>query len=533
MSFAGGETSHVIGIDLGTTYSAVAVLDDRGKPQIVLNEQGSPTTPSVVLFEDDSVTVGQFALDMAVAMPNQVAQYIKRHMGTDFRFTSSGETQSYTPEEVSALILKKIVKEARDRLGWPEDDSQGQRCVITVPAYFNDSQRRATRTAGEIAGLEVLGIINEPTAAAVAFGVLKSERIDQTILVYDFGGGTFDVTILRVTAEGGEDTLSQDGLHLQVIATGGDHQLGGKDINQVLVDHVVTQFKEKHGVDPCADSAEVAQDVWQRCEKAKRQLTERAETRLVISAAGKTLSLTLTREDLDALCYAKLEMTVSLVEQCLTDAKMTPQDIDVILLVGGSTRLKAVHSMLRDLFGKDPDTSINPDEAVALGAAIYAATLDTTSGSKAVQDLAGKVRIGDVASVGLGVEIIDRSNGEKPVHEIMVKRNTPVPAEARHTFETVRNGQTSVKIPVLIGDHTDPQLCTRIGEAVVDDLPPGRPPGQPLEAVLRYNEQGVIELVVTDVNSQRAANVALNYAQGMSEREKQQATDAVARRQVD
>jgi molecular chaperone DnaK len=489
------DKSHVVGIDLGTTYSALALVNELGKPELVLNDAGSPTTPSVVLFEDSGITIGQTAKDFVVALPDQVVECIKRWMGRSDYPGFFFEGRRWNPEEISALILKKLKQDAEQRLGFPVVDA-----VITVPAYFDDPRRRATEHAGEIAGLKVKRIINEPTAAAVAFGILKPDHRNQTVLVYDFGGGTFDVTILRVL-DGSESAqgIARDGIMLDVIATGGDHELGGRDIDELLVQHFAREFQQAHAINPLEEGSEIRQGLYTMAEKAKRHLADRDSTKVVVSAGGKTLRTELTLKTLDDLIFPKLELTRALVQQCLNEAGLSPQQSDTILLVGGSTRLRAVRQLVRDMFGKEPDTSINPDEAVALGAGIVATMFDTASANPLIRGIANRIDISDVTSIGLGIES-HVSGPDSPLRNtILLPKNTKIPAQKSGSFSTIVDGQTSVRFPVLIGDDEDPEYCTRLGEALIEGLPSNRPAGRPLEASLSYNLDGIVELTAREL----------------------------------
>src|SRR2546421_1642345 len=346
----------IAGIDLGTTYSEIAHFDEYGKVDIISNSDNERITPSVILFEEDEVIVGKIAKNQAVSNPENVVQFIKRHVGEpDWVRVING--REYTPEILSAIILKRIVSDAEDQIGEPITD-----VVITCPAYFNDSERKATMDAGKIAGLNGIGILNEPTAAAIAYGM---NNLDKKVkaLVYHLGGGTFDVTILEI-----------EGNNIKVLATDGERRLGGKDWDDMLLNHVAEKFIEEHGVDPRED-LESYQDLVNKVEEAKKALSKKPKTTVFAQCAGKSSKVTISQEEFEEMTKPLLDQTETYLEVVLKKANLTWKDIDVLLMVGGSSRMPHVPRMLTRVTGKDPEKGVNPDECVAIGAAYWAAIL--------------------------------------------------------------------------------------------------------------------------------------------------------------
>jgi molecular chaperone DnaK len=491
-----------LGIDLGTTFSVVARVNDAGLPVVLPNAEGSPTTPSVVLFDASHAVVGAIAKESLATEPESVVQLVKRHMGSAWTFDYRGV--AYSPDHISALILRKLVLDAQ-LLAGPVSQA-----AITVPAYFNDSMRAATRHAGELAGLDVLALLSEPTAAALAFGYDRRPA-GATGVVVDLGGGTFDVTVMEY-----------DGDELTVRATGGDSYLGGANFDKVLFDYFVEQFRAAHGVDindPDAltleECTQVSQDWLQRATRAKLDLTARDHTVAALQAAGLTLRVTVSRAGfLNRSRILLDEMTEKMLD-VVTAAGVTPRDITVVLAVGGSTRMPAVRARMQDLFGIPPDTSVRPDEAVALGAALFAAQRQLERGGALVMEPGAReylerLTVTDVAAHSLGISVFDSPEGTgRPVMTALLPRNTALPFAAERTFYTMRAGETRIVVPVLEGESADPELCRRVGEVVVGQLPPGRPAHQPVRVTMRLDRDGILQVSATDVTTSTAATTTI------------------------
>ena len=484
--------SKVIGIDLGTTFSAVAHINDNQTPELIPNETGQRLTPSVILFDEGEFFVGDYAKQNAVAIPEQTVEFVKREMGkSKAEFSREFNGKHYSAEDLAAELLKVLKRDAEGELGTEITDA-----VITVPAYFNDAERQATIRAGELAGLRVLRILNEPTAAAVAYGL--NRRVDAAkVLVFDLGGGTFDVTIMEVAGEA-----------MNMIATNGDHRLGGKDWDDKLIVSMAEQFEREHGVNPLVD-LHAYQDIQARAVEAKMQLSSLNRAAIVANYAGKSLRLQLTREAFEAMTADLVERCRSLVEVVLGEAGLTREAIDTVLLVGGSTRLPMIRDMLADHFGQPPDTSINPDEAVATGAAGMGALIQAEqSGARPLLGASpvsggGLMRISDVCSHSLGMVVLDEL-GELGSSTI-IEKNTPIPCEvSRDTYETTSPNQTEFDVIVVQGDMADPRACPVRDAYEIYDIPP-RPAGATrLKVTFQYNASGVIEVAAEDVLSGKA-----------------------------
>jgi len=470
-------TTAAVGIDLGTTFSAIATVNRHGVPEILDNVEGHRITPSVVLFEDDDIIVGAYAQQAAVAYPEQVVEFIKRHMGSkDFTFEYRGK--HYTPEELSGFILSKLKHDAEQRLGHAIEQA-----VITVPAYFNDVQRRATMRAGELAGLQVLKLINEPTAAAFAYGLSNAGQ-DMRVLVFDLGGGTFDVTLVDI-----------EGNDINVIATNGDHQLGGKDFDDRLIAFAAEEFEAEHGVDPLEDLASY-HDLRQRALSAKLSLTRRPKINLSHDYAGNWIRRVVTREKFE-------EMTADLVERCrvltadvMQESGCAPESVDVVLLAGGSTRMPMIREMLTEFFGKPPATDINPDEAIALGAALTAAI---ESSKLAGEESPVDIRTHDVTSHALGMVVY--KDGALRNSKI-IRRNTRIPAEkTRDDYATTHDGQTTVDLWLVQGEAEDPLQATVLGHFEFYGIPARVAGESRLSVTYRYNANGIVEVEAMDLST--------------------------------
>jgi molecular chaperone DnaK len=481
--------SKVIGIDLGTTNSCVAVMEG-GEAVVIPNSEGSRTTPSVVGFKKDGERiVGETAKRQAITNPDRTIISIKRHMGTNHKVTIDGK--EYTPQEISAFILMKLKADAEAYLGQPVT-----KAVITVPAYFNDSQRQATKDAGKIAGLEVLRIVNEPTAAALAYGLDKEE--DQTILVFDLGGGTFDVSILELG----------DGF-FEVKATSGDNHLGGDDFDQAIMDWLAAEFKKEHGVDLLKDRAAV-QRLKDAAEKAKKELSSMLTTTIslpfitMVDGVPQHLEMNLTRAKFEELTAHLVERTLGPTRQALADAGLSPSDIDKVVLVGGSTRIPAVQEAIKKLIGKEPHKGVNPDEVVALGAAVQAGVL--TGDVKDVVLL-------DVTPLSLGIET---AGG---VFTKMIERNTTIPTSKSQIFSTYADNQTSVEIHVLQGERAMAADNKTLGRFILSDIPPA-PRGVPqIEVTFDIDANGIVNVSAVDKGTGRSQKITITSSSGLTPEE--------------
>jgi molecular chaperone DnaK len=470
-------TTRAVGIDLGTTFSAIAHVNKYGVPEILKNVEGERITPSVVLFEGDEVIIGTYAKQSAVAYPEQVVEFIKRHMGDeDFNFEYRGEV--YTPERLSGFILAKLKHDAEHRLGHRIDQA-----VITVPAYFGDKQRRATIRAGEYAGLRVLSLLNEPTAAAFAYGFTNSDE-HKRLLVFDLGGGTFDVSIVNI-----------DGREISVVATTGDHQLGGKDWDDALIKYAAEQFRARHGIDPLDDLA-AYHDLRQKCTSAKLSLSKRPRVNLFYDYKGKILRLELAREKFEDLSAGLVRRCEALTREVLEEAGMGVNDIDTVVLAGGSTRMPMVREMIKAMFGREPATDINPDECVALGAALTAAIESSRiSGEAPPVD----IRTHDVTSHSLGMV----AYREGRLHNSrIIERNSRIPCErTRDDYVTTHDGQTTMDLWLVQGENADPLECNVLGHFEFYGIPARVAGRSRLSVTFRYNANGIVEVEAMDLDS--------------------------------
>ena len=500
-------SSTIVGIDLGTTYCAIARFDQHGKPEIIPNTDNERITPSVLYFDEDEVIVGKVAKNASVADPDNVVQFVKRYMGDpDWERTIRGKR--HTPETLSAIVLKALVQDAIEITGEQLTDA-----VITVPAYFNDSERKATADAGEIAGLNVVATLNEPTAAALAYGMDRLGATE-TVLVYDLGGGTFDVTVIRI-----------EGKNITVLATDGERKLGGKDWDDELINHVSEAFLDEHGIDP-RDDLDSLQDLMLKAEEAKITLSRKPQARIICQCQGQSMKLELTRAEFEDLTQPLLEQTETYLDVVLEKAKIEWSGIDEILCVGGSTRMPAVQEMLKRVTGKDPNTSVNPDEVVALGAVYY-------GGLQAVKEAEGDDSIGSPSGIapevvgmleGLVVQnvnshslgIISIIDGEKR-NVIMIPAQTSLPARVEKLFATAYDNQISVEVRVVEGESEEPEDCVELGLCRVTDLPPNRPRGSYVRVVYEYDDDGRVHITAKDEGTGVEAHTEILRSGGLTD----------------
>lgn len=463
-----------IGIDLGTTYSAVACVNDVGVPEILNNRDSDRITPSVVLFEHDEIVVGAQARRSLGTAGGNVVQFVKRQMGNpDWRFDASSG-RSYRPEEVSALILRRLAEDAELAL----DEPIGP-VVITVPAFFDDAQRQATKDAGKMAGLDVRQILNEPTAAAVAYGLGTGEA--GTVLVYDLGGGTFDVTILRI-----------DGRDFESLATHGDPNLGGFDWDNALIEWLEQEFRNQGGPG-LSDDARLLGDLRDKAEALKRNLSIRDSGSVFLSASGVDAKITVTRAKFEELTGALLNRTEATLELVMDDAGLAFDKIDRVILVGGSTRMPMVREMVKRVTGHEPQRNVNPDEVVALGAAVVAAMLEPTSSSP-------DVTIADVTAHSLGVITLSDDRATD-CNSVILERNTRIPSRADRTYATVHDKQTELEVQVTEGEGENVDYVKVVGTSTLR-IPP-YPAGAPVRMTIGYDIDGMIEVSVYDVTAER------------------------------
>lgn len=509
---------HTVGIDLGTTYSAIAMLDQDGNPKVIQNADGREITPSVVLLDEDRVVVGPSFERISVANPESIVEAIKREMGNK-NFYVVYQNKKLTPEFISALILKKMKQDAEKIIG-PIANA-----VITVPYYFNDVRRKATQDAGRIAGLNVIDIINEPTAATLAYAWSKGElgRADlkaeeKTILVYDLGGGTFDVTVVRYTPTS-----------FRVLATDGDVMLGGLDWSKRLSDHLVEQFKRKFGVDPSEDP-ETMLTFHQEAEDAKRDLSTKMQVPISVYYKGNTLSVSLSRTEYERMTADLLQRTKDTTELVLQQSGVAPGTLDELVLVGGSTYMPVVEQMLREICQREPSRALAPERAVAEGAAIHAAILQARNGVNTggivdvVQKRLNSVKTTDVNSHSLGIKISDPKDRTRKINHIMIPKNSPIPHNVKQRFGTNTDGQQRIHVEILEGDAIDPAACELIGDFRITNLPQALPKGSPIEITYSYDSSGRISATAKELTGNNQASAEIVRDSGLNEG---QITDAL------
>src|SRR5574344_1372455 len=485
----GENMSKIIGIDLGTTNSCVAVMEG-GKPTVIANQEGARTTPSIVAFtKTGERLVGEPAKRQAVTNADKTISSIKRDMGTDNGRTIDGK--KYSPQQISAMILQKLKSDAENYLGEKVTEA-----VITCPAYFNDAQRQATKDAGKIAGLDVKRIINEPTAAALAYG-LDNEN-EQKIMVYDLGGGTFDVSIIEI----GEGVI-------EVLSTNGDTHLGGDDFDQHLTDYMISEFKKQEGVDLGADKMAL-QRLKEAAEKAKKELSSAASTNInlpfitAVNGEPKHFDMTLTRAKFDELTNDLVERTAVPVQNALNDAGLTISDISKVLLVGGSTRIPAVQDKVKQLTGKEPSKNLNPDECVAIGASIQGGKLAGDSG-------AGDILLLDVTPLSLSIETMGG------VATKLIERNTTIPTKKSQVFSTAADNQTAVDINVVQGERQFARDNKSLGQFRLDGIPPARRGMPQIEVTFDIDANGIVNVSAKDLGTGKEQHITITASSNMSD----------------
>ena len=490
----------IIGIDLGTTNSCVAVMEG-GKPVVIANTEGARTTPSVVAFtKTGERLVGEPAKRQAVTNADKTISSIKRHMGSDYKVTI--DDKKYSPQEISAMILQKLKADAENHLGEKVTEA-----VITVPAYFNDAQRQATKDAGRIAGLDVKRIINEPTAAALAYG-LDNEK-EQKIMVYDLGGGTFDVSIIEIG----------DGV-IEVLATAGDNKLGGDDFDQKIVDYIVNDFKANNGVDLSADKMAL-QRVREAAEKAKKELSSATTTNINLpfismNASGPLhLDMNLTRAKFDELTHDLVERTAGPVQNALRDAGVAPSELGKVLLVGGSTRIPAVQDKVKMLTGQEPSKSLNPDECVALGASIQGGKLAGDAG-------AGEILLLDVTPLSLSIETMGG------IATRLIERNTTIPTKKSQIFSTAADNQTAVDINVVQGERQFARDNKSLGQFRLDGIPPARRGVPQIEVTFDIDANGIVNVSAKDLGTGKEQHITITAGSNMSDADIERAVKEAA-----
>ena len=483
--------SKIIGIDLGTTNSCVAVMEG-GKPVVIANTEGARTTPSVVAFtKTGERLVGEPAKRQAVTNAEKTISSIKRQMGTDYKVEIDGK--KYSPQEISAMILQKLKADAENYLGEKVTEA-----VITVPAYFNDAQRQATKDAGKIAGLDVKRIINEPTAAALAYG-LDNEK-EQKIMVYDLGGGTFDVSIIEI----GEGVI-------EVLATNGDNRLGGDDFDQKITDYMISEFKKQEGVDLSTDKMAL-QRLKEAAEKAKKELSSATTTNINLpfitatSEGPKHFDMNLTRAKFDELTHDLVERTTVPVQNALKDAGITASELGQVLLVGGSTRIPAVQDKVKQLTGKEPSKSLNPDECVAIGASIQGGKLAGDAG-------AGDVLLLDVTPLSLSIETMGG------IATRLIERNTTIPTRKSQIFSTAADNQTAVDINVVQGERQFARDNKSLGQFRLDGIPPARRGVPQIEVTFDIDANGIVNVSAKDLGTGKEQHITITAGSNMSEDE--------------
>jgi molecular chaperone DnaK len=509
------DAGKLVGIDLGTTFSAIATLDDSGHAVTLPNRDGEMLTPSAVLIEDGQAVVGQAARDVALEQPDKVATLIKRRMGhTTYGRPVAG--RDFRPETLSAIILRKLVQDAELRIG------PVSKAVITVPAYFDDTRRKATKDAGRIAGLNVLDILDEPTAAALAYSFQPQPGVQdlsfdlilpdqqQTVLVYDLGGGTFDVTLVRLSK-----------CRFEAVAIEGDVRLGGKDWDDRIVDYVADKFAAQYGDDPRNDPLSLV-NLAAAAERAKRTLSKIPNTTVTSTHAGKMLTVPLSRADFESITRDLLMRTRLTVQQVLRQAKVGWDGIDHLLLVGGSTHMPMTGRMLHEISGKEPNNSLAVSEVVARGAAIHAAIVAARQDEAGLTVAAGlRERLGEVVEINvnshsLGIEVKQQ---RERINDILIPKNTQLPAAASRVYHTVVENQPRVRVKVLQGEAHQADACISIGECWIEGLPPHLPQFAPIQVRCGCGSDGLVDVMALDMTSGKMARAEIHRSSGLSDDE--------------
>ncbi len=506
---------NLVGIDLGTTFSAIATLDDHGQPVTLPNRDGEMLTPSAVLLaEDGTAVVGQSALDVSLEQPDRVATLVKRRMGYP-SFGRGVAGRDFRPETLSAIILRKLVQDAELRLG------PVSQAVITVPAYFDDTRRKATHDAGRIAGLDVIDILDEPTAAALAYsfqppreGVQSPPRPvaagdTRTVLVYDLGGGTFDVTLVRLSHK-----------RFQTLAIEGDVRLGGKDWDDRVIDYVAEQFLRQTGTDPRSDPLSLA-NLQAAAERAKRTLSKLSQTTVTCMHGGRVLTVPLSRAEFESLTRDLLTRTRLTTQQLLRQAGLSPDDLDRILLVGGSTHMPMTGQMLEELTGKEPDNALAVSEVVARGAALHAGITaahrpEVAAVEDPARELLGEVIEINVNAHSLGIEV---KHGHERLNDILIAKNTQLPTAASRVYRTVAENQQRVRVKVLQGEASQADACISIGECWIEGLPPNLPLASPVQVRCGVGSNGLIDVMALDMTSGKMARTEIHRSSGLTDEE--------------
>ncbi len=514
-----------VGIDLGTTFSAMAHVDESGRGQIIPNGESERITPSVILFDGNTAVVGSAAKQNAVAEPEKIVDFVKREMGKSKQeFSREFAGKHWSAEELSALVLRKMKQDGEKFLGMPITDA-----VITVPAYFSDVERTATMHAGQLAGFNVLQILNEPTAAALAYGIDRHEG-NETAFVFDLGGGTFDVTIMRISEN-----------HIQMLASSGDHKLGGKDWDDVIVNWVSDEFDRQFGDNPLLDLHSY-QDLYNRALTAKIQLSSRNTSTLVHSYAGHSLKMELTRDEFERRCRHLVEKAKAICEIALAEAEMEWPQIDRMLLTGGMTRMPSVREMIKKMTNRPIAEEVSPDEAVAMGAALQATLLlleqEDDCGERNISEQTREklsssdgalVRVTNITTHTLGVVLWDDEQMEEYVFP-MIKKSTPIPGDVQNAFGTAKANMKNVIVRVVEGESTVPSECTPLGVCDVE-LPPFLPKGSPVQLTYHYDQNQTLEVTVDAYGNQKKVKIARDI--GLSDAEMETATADLMRVNVE